>query len=111
MQCDQLVAALVTLIFLGGWTIPWLPQSTFVAWMTPLIGSGVANAICLGLHLAVFIIKMLAVVFVQLMIRSALPRLGHDRAMDLCWKFVMPVAALDLVLTAAWLHHLGGAGA
>ena len=45
------------------------------------------------------------------MIRSALPRLGHDRAMDLCWKFVMPVAALDLVLTAAWLHHLGGAGA
>jgi NADH-quinone oxidoreductase subunit H len=97
-----LVAALVALIFLGGWTIPWLPQETFVAWMTPFIGSGVAN-------LAVFVVKMLAVVVVQLVVRSALPRLGHDRAMDLCWKFIMPAAALDLVATAAWLHHLGGA--
>ena len=106
-----LVAALIALIFLGGWTIPWLPQETFVAWMTPLIGSGVANAICLVLHLAVFVVKMLAVVVVQLVVRSALPRLGHDRAMDLCWKFVIPAAALDLVATAAWLHHLGGAAA
>jgi NADH-quinone oxidoreductase subunit H len=106
-----LVAALVTLIFLGGWTIPWLPQATFVDWMTGFIGSGVANAICLALHLAVFGFKMLAVVVVQLMIGSALPRMGHDRAMDLCWKFVVPVAFLDLILTAAWLHRLGGAGA
>jgi NADH:ubiquinone oxidoreductase subunit H len=37
--------------------------------------------------------------------------MGHDRAMDLCWKFVVPVAFLDLILTAAWLHRLGGAGA
>ena len=106
-----LVAALVTLIFLGGWTIPWLPQATFVDWMTGFIGSGVANAICLALHLAVFGFKMLAVVVVQLMIGSVLPRMGHDRAMDLCWKFVVPVAFLDLILTAAWLHRLGGAGA
>lgn len=106
-----LVAALVALIFLGGWTIPWLPQASFVDWMTGFIGSGVANAICLALHLAVFGFKMLAVVVVQLMIRSALPRLGHDRAMDLCWKFVVPAAFLDLVLTAAWLHRLGGSGA
>jgi NADH-quinone oxidoreductase subunit H len=104
-----LVAALLTLIFLGGWAIPWLPQETLVAGITKFIGAGVANAICLGLHVICFGGKLLAVVFLQLMIRSSLPRLSYERAMDLCWKIIVPAALVDLMVTAGILQTLGAA--
>jgi NADH-quinone oxidoreductase subunit H len=104
-----LVAALVTLIFFGGWAIPWLPQATLVAVLAEFIGAWLANAICLGLHLAVFLLKLSGVVFLELLIRSALPRFDHARTMDLCWKILMPAAVVDIVFTAAVLFQLGGA--
>ena len=103
-----LVAALLTLVFLGGWSIPWFPQTTLVAGIAEYLGEGVANAICLGLHLASFACKFVAMVFLQLMIRSSLPRLGYERSMDLCWKIILPAAFIDLALTAVVLNALGG---
>ena len=103
-----LVAALLTLVFLGGWSIPWFPQTTLVAGIAEYLGVGVANAICLGLHLASFACKFVAMVFLQLMIRSSLPRLGYERSMDLCWKIILPAAFIDLALTAVVLNALGG---
>ena len=105
-----LLAALVTLIFLGGWAIPWLSQATLVDGVARFIGSGMANGVCLALHLASFAFKVMGVVFVQLMIRSALPRLGYERAMDLCWKIVVPASLVDLMLTAGIMQALGGPG-
>ncbi|MDE0886702.1 MAG: NADH-quinone oxidoreductase subunit H [Myxococcota bacterium] len=104
-----LVAALVTLIFFGGWAIPWLPQATLVAVIGEFIGSWLANAICLGLHLVVFLLKLSGVVFLELLIRSALPRFDHARTMALCWKILMPAALVDIAFTAAVLFRLGGA--
>lgn len=105
-----LLSALVVLIFLGGWTIPWLSQTTLVDAISRWIGGGAANAICLGVHLASFFFKLFGVVFLQLMIRSSLPRPSYARAMDLCWKIVMPAALIDLMLTAGALHFIGGSG-
>jgi len=47
-------------------------------------------------------------VFLQLMIRTSLPRLGYERSMDLCWKIILPAAFIDLALTALVLNALGG---
>jgi NADH-quinone oxidoreductase subunit H len=105
-----LLSALVVLIFLGGWSIPWLSQTTLVDAISRLIGGGMANAICLGVHLASFFVKLFGVVLLQLMIQSSLPRPSDRRAMDLCWKIVMPIALIDLMLTAGALHVLGGSG-
>jgi NADH-quinone oxidoreductase subunit H len=105
-----LLAALLTLIFLGGWTIPWLSQAELVDGIAHWIGSGMANGLCLVVHLASFGFKLLAMVFLLLMIRSALPRLGYERAMDLCWKIIVPASLIDLVLTAGVMHVLGGRG-
>jgi len=103
-----LVAALLTLVFLGGWSIPWIPQATLVGGISEYLGDGVANAICLGLHLASFACKFVAMVFLQLMIRTSLPRLGYERSMDLCWKIILPAAFIDLALTALVLNAVGG---
>jgi len=103
-----LVAALITLVFFGGWAIPWLPQATLVNALSDLFGSWLANAICLAIHAFVFVLKLSGVVFLELLIRSALPRFDHARTMDLCWKVLVPAALVDGVLTAGVLFQLGG---
>lgn len=69
-------AALVTALFLGGWNGPFAP----------------------GLHW--FLIKMALVIFVVIWIRATLPRLRFDQLMTFGWKVLLPVAALNLLVTS-----------
>jgi len=69
-------SALVATFFLGGWRGPLLPP---VVWL---------------------LIKMIAVFFVIIWVRSTLPRLRIDQALGFAWKYLLPLALLNLVLTA-----------
>ncbi len=70
------VSALVTTFFLSGWRGPLLPP-----WLW-------------------FIIKVVGVFFVIMWIRTTLPRVRIDQMMALAWKFLFPLALLNLVITA-----------
>jgi NADH-quinone oxidoreductase subunit H len=70
------VAAIATTLFLGGWQGPLLPP-----WLW-------------------FIIKIFAVFFFVFWIRSTLPRLRIDQVMGFAWKFLLPLAILNLLITA-----------
>jgi NADH-quinone oxidoreductase subunit H len=76
------VSCLATLLFLGGWN--------------PLFGP--ADNPWLGL--VWFLIKAGAFLFFYIWLRSTLPRLRYDRLMDFGWKVLLPVATLNLVVTA-----------
>lgn len=69
-------SALVATFFLGGWRGPLLPP---VVWL---------------------MIKMIAVFFVIIWIRSTMPRLRIDQALGFAWKYLLPLALINLVLTA-----------
>lgn len=71
-----LIAALTTILFLGGWHGPWLPG---ICW---------------------FAIKMLALIFLFFWLRTSLPRLRYDQLMDSGWKFLLPAALINLMATA-----------
>lgn len=71
-----LIAALVTVLFLGGWNGPWLPG---VVW---------------------FAVKTLALIFVFYWLRTSLPRLRYDQLMDCGWKLLLPAALINLLITA-----------
>ncbi|MCG6980226.1 MAG: NADH-quinone oxidoreductase subunit NuoH [Deltaproteobacteria bacterium] len=75
----QVLGALVTVFFLGGWRGPLLPP---VVW---------------------FLIKVLAVAVLMIWVRGTLPRLRYDQLMHLGWKFLVPVALLNIVATGAFL--------
>jgi NADH-quinone oxidoreductase subunit H len=75
------VSCLATLLFLGGWN--------------PLFGP--SNAY---LGLVWFIAKAALFLFFYIWLRTTLPRLRYDRLMDFGWKVLLPVATLNLVLTA-----------
>jgi len=71
------LSAIITTLFLGGWKGWWLPP-----WLW-------------------FIIKTLVVFFVMVWTRTTLPRVRIDQLMALAWKFLFPLALLNLFITAA----------
>jgi NADH-quinone oxidoreductase subunit H len=79
------VGAVAATLFLGGWLPPvdWAPFN----WVPGPVW---------------FSLKALALVFVQMWMRWALPRLRVDQLMYMCWKVLLP-ASLGLVLGAGVL--------
>ncbi len=83
------IAVLTTLLFLGGWNGPALPSnSTFAV--------GVSQAFW-------FLLKTSIVIMLIFWIRATLPRFRIDQLMSLAWKVLVPLAFLNLVLTAVYL--------
>lgn len=72
-------SALAVTLFLGGWHGPLLP-----GWLW-------------------FLIKTYVLVFVGMWIRWTLPRIRIDQLMDLGWKFLLPVAVVNILGTAFYL--------
>jgi NADH-quinone oxidoreductase subunit H len=70
-----MVAALTTILFLGGWHGPLLPGPIW------------------------FAIKTFAVIYLLMWVRWTLPRFRIDQVMDLCWKVLLPLAILNILLT------------
>jgi len=83
------VSMLATTLFLGGWN-----------------GPGVATFPLLGV--VYFFAKILLFLFLYIWLRGTLPRLRFDQLMDFGWKFLMPVAILNIILTATILFFAVG---
>ena len=76
------MSSLVTLLYLGGWNGPsFIPLPPFV-W---------------------FALKVAVFLFIFVWLRASLPRLRYDRLMSLGWKVMLPVAILNLIVTAAFV--------
>ena len=101
------IAGLMTALFLGGWTIPWLSTGQIVGAIAPLLGEGVATILCMLLHVSAFIGKMLAMIWLQMLIRWSLPRFRYDQVMDLCWKVILPLSLVNIFATAIVMLLLG----
>ncbi|HJU57076.1 MAG TPA: NADH-quinone oxidoreductase subunit NuoH [Pyrinomonadaceae bacterium] len=75
------VSMLATTLFLGGWN-----------------GPGVAAFPLLGVFY--FLIKVIFFLFLYIWLRGTLPRFRFDQLMNFGWKFLLPVAILNIVITA-----------
>jgi NADH-quinone oxidoreductase subunit H len=78
-------AAVATDLFLGGWHGPFLPE--YLGWIW-------------------FLVKMAAILFFYIWMRWTLPRLRYDQLMQFGWKVLLPLAALNLIVTAAGVIYL-----
>ncbi len=94
------IAALVTLLFLGGWSWPWntvalswLPSLPAIPWLEPL------------LSLVWFLIKVYSVILVVFWIRGTFPRLRIDQLMAFAWKAMVPLSFYAIVITAIYLYY------
>jgi NADH-quinone oxidoreductase subunit H len=104
------IAGLVATIFLGGWSIPWLPQATLIGAVTPVFGSGFANLVCMVAHVLTFLMKVVVMIWLQMAVRWTLPRFRYDQVMDLCWKILLPLSLANVFVTGTILLLIRGLG-
>jgi NADH-quinone oxidoreductase subunit H len=70
------VSCIAATLFLGGFSGPWLPGPIWLA------------------------IKVFILIVGFIWIRATMPRLRYDRLMKLGWKILLPLATLNLLITA-----------
>jgi NADH-quinone oxidoreductase subunit H len=80
------VSAVATSLYLGGWLGPFLPD--WLQWIY-------------------FIIKVFLILFFYVWMRWTLPRYRYDQLMEFGWKYLLPVAVLNLFYTAALVLWIG----
>ena len=81
------VSAVATDLYLGGWYGPLLPESLGWIW---------------------FLIKVSALLFFYIWIRWTLPRYRYDQLMMFGWKVLLPLAVINLLVTAAGVLYFVG---
>lgn len=101
------VASLITATFLGGWSIPYLSQAGIIGVVAPWLGEGFATALCIGLHVTTFFVKVAGVIWLQILARWSLPRLRSDQVTSLAWKRIVPLALANAFATAALMLRMG----
>ena len=102
------IAALVTTLFLGGWSLPWLSSDTLLGFLAPALGEATATLLCVFLQVMVFVLKLLLVIALQVGIGLRIRRRSYVQGMNLCWKVLLPLAFLNVLATAGGLLTFGG---
>ena len=102
------IAGLMTTIFLGGWSVPWLSTATIIGGISSVFGEGFATGVCVILHFLCFMLKVVFMIWLQMALRWTLPRFRYDQVMDLCWKAILPLSIANIFVTGAVLLWLRG---
>ena len=90
--------AFFSLLFLGGWHLPWLDSIIFGS--DPLF-SGII-AVIIKIH--IFLAKVTVLLAVMMWIRWTVPRLRFDQLMGLAWKAMIPLTLLYLLTTGLFVY-------
>ena len=93
-----MVAGLVTTLFFGGWQVPYLSKAGFaLPGMAPLALPALLITL---LQVGAFVAKVVFFCCFQILVRWTLPRFRYDQLMNLGWKKMMPIALLNMAVTA-----------
>jgi len=93
-----IIAALFVTLFLGGYNLPWMTDAGFVLPGGAVIELG--HGWVVVIQLLTFLAKVVLLCSFQILIRWTLPRFRWDQLLRFAWKFMLPLAIANLVLTA-----------
>ena len=91
------VSAIASTLFFGGWSFFGLERIP-------------------GVSILIFLVKVAFFLFLFIWLRATLPRIRYDRLMRLGWQLLLPLAVLNVVITATvvalgwpwWINGLAG---
>jgi NADH-quinone oxidoreductase subunit H len=81
-------SALVVTLFFGGWMIPFVSTPAPSSWWLSL------------LEILAFSCKVAVILFLFVWVRWTIPRFRYDQLMMLGWKVLLPLALLNIFVTA-----------
>jgi len=91
-------AGLITTLFFGGWQVPYLMRDGFhFPWGGVWLMHQWAVAL---LQVVAFTVKVVFVCWLQISLRWTVPRFRYDQVMRLGWKMMLPLALLNVAITA-----------
>nr|YP_009645972.1 NADH dehydrogenase subunit 1 [Stoneobryum bunyaense]QBX99032.1 NADH dehydrogenase subunit 1 [Stoneobryum bunyaense] len=99
---NLLVSSLfITILYLGGWhfSIPLIANSNYLEWNFNIGTNQIINVV---IGIIIVLIKSYLFLFCSIMTRWTLPRVRMDQLLDLGWKFLLPIALGNLLLTASF---------
>ncbi len=105
-------SAVLTTIFFGGYALPFLHRDG----ITVALGNNVyyharmAHGLVVLLGVIAFFLKTWLVCWAQLFIRWTVPRFRYDQIMKLGWRFLLPSALVNIVVTGMILLAIREAG-
>jgi NADH-quinone oxidoreductase subunit H len=89
------VSAMMVTLFLGGWTLPFIPALNHPA-----------DSLAIGiLHILIFLAKVMVLMVLFIWVRWMWPRFRYDQLMDLGWRRFIPLSLANILITATaiWL--------
>src|SRR5580698_9414469 len=94
--CNMImVGCVATLLFLGGWTSP-------LGKLIPAPDNIVAHAL---FPILWFVFKVFCFLFLYVWVRGTLPRFRYDQLMGFGWKYLMPLAIANIIVTSFCLAY------
>jgi NADH-quinone oxidoreductase subunit H len=84
------VGCVATVLFLGGWSSPFGD-------LLPAIGGPVVQAL---LPVFWFVLKVFSFLFLYVWVRGTLPRFRYDQLMGFGWKYLLPIAIVNVMATS-----------
>ncbi|HEX3856387.1 MAG TPA: NADH-quinone oxidoreductase subunit NuoH [Verrucomicrobiae bacterium] len=82
-------SGMMVTLFFGGWTLPF--------WGLDHAATTLAGGI---VHILIFLVKMLAFIVLFIWVRWMFPRFRYDQLMDLGWRRFLPLALVNILVTA-----------
>ena len=95
-----LSALLVSVLYLGGWGFP-IPIEWFAGLLGQSVDAPLVQVLTGSLGIVMTVLKAYLLVFFAILLRWTVPRVRIDQLLDLGWKFLLPVALVNLLVTAA----------
>ena len=83
-------STLLAILFLGAYNYPGM------TWAAENWGTNAAN----GIGIAVLFIKICFFLFLYMWVRWTIPRFRYDQLMNLGWKTLIPLAIINIIITA-----------
>src|SRR6266576_7310027 len=92
------VTAVATTLYLGGWYFPFVYRLETHGY----------HKLYVALSVVIFLAKAGLLLYLYFWLRWTLPRFRYDQLMDLGWKWMLPAALINIVVTAIAVVTLQG---
>jgi NADH-quinone oxidoreductase subunit H len=90
------VSYITVILFFGGWHIPWLVTGAQQSYFWDIV------------KMVVMAGKVSLMIFFIMWVRWTIPRFRYDTLMSLAWKSLIPIALVNLLLTAVIVQMVRG---